>query len=222
VLELLQSWMADAEGIVGRVPDLVAATGSWSWAVGIVAALGGVGLLLAGARLGPVLTGIGGALVGWLAGVHVATLAELKAVPIPTIGWAVAASLGLLSVFLPAAYPALLGAVAGALLGLRAPLGGSAWIGAAAGALLLGCLALLLRRVVVAGTAAVAGAVLLVAGVVALSLSTPALSGVTHRPVLLTGFGALLAVAGTAFQAATQGGGGPRLRSQPRRSPRHG
>jgi hypothetical protein len=210
VLGVLQSWIAAAERLAARVPEIALSLGARSWPLAALAALFGIALLVVGIRLGPLLTAAGGALVGWIAGSMLPALGAEWALPAALPGWVAAAVLGLTSAFAPAVYPIALGALPGALLGLSAPLGGHPWLGAGLVGLLLAGLALALRRVIIAATAAVPGAALLMASLIALSARFPALGVLARRPMLLLGIGALLAVAGTAFQVGTQRREAPR------------
>lgn len=198
MLELLQRWLATAERLASRFPAVTAHLASWPAA--LLAGLAGLALLVAGIRLGRVLAAGGSAAIGFLAGLALAPRFDLWNLPAETPAFAAAAVLGLLALASPELYPVLLGLVPGALLGARATVAGSAWLGAAAGGLALAALAVLLRRIVLAATAATAGAALVVAALLAISRMVPALAFFGQRPTLLAGFAVLLAVAGTAFQ----------------------
>jgi hypothetical protein len=199
VLALLQEWLASAERLASRVPELARSLGAGSWPAVVLAGAAGLALLVAGARLGRFLAAAGGALVGWLVGGLLAPAVH-GWMPAWVPAWVAAAVLGLVSLLAPDVYPITLGLVPGALLGVRLPLADKPWVGGFSGGLALGLVALWLRRLVLAGTAAVAGAVLAVASLLALSRQVPALLVLARRPMLLTGLAALLAVAGTAFQ----------------------
>ena len=199
VFALLQEWLAAAERLATRVPDLARALGGGSWPAVVLAGATGLALLVAGARLGRLLAAAGGASVGWLAG-GLLEPAVHGWMPGWLPVWIAAAVLGLMSFLAPEVYPIALGLVPGALLGVRMPLAGKPWVGAFSVGLALGLLALWLRRLVLAATAALVGAVLVVASLLALSRHVPALLVLARRPMLLAGLAALLAVAGTAFQ----------------------
>jgi hypothetical protein len=198
VFALLQGWLASAEHAAARVPELARALGAGSLPAAVLAGAAGLALLVAGVRLGRPLAAAGGAFVGWLAG-------GLLAVAVS--GWmpawlpasVAAAVLGLMSFLAPDVYPIALGLLPGALLGARVPIAGKAWL-SVLGGLALALLALWMSRFVLAVTAAMAGAVLVVASLLALSLYIPALLVLARSPMLLWGFSALLAVAGTVFQ----------------------
>jgi hypothetical protein len=217
-IALLHAWLAAAERLAARVPELAKSLGERSWPAAALAAAGGIALLLGGARLGRVLAAAGGALVGWLAGGLVAPAVHgwLPAWLPPSVG---AAVLGFASALAPEVYPVVLGLVPGALLGLQVPLGGRPWAGAAVSGAALALLGALLRRLVMAATAAVAGAVLVAVALLAFSGRFTALAVLAQRPMVLAGLAALLAVAGTAFQL---GAGGSRGRARrPAREPIH-
>lgn len=216
--ELLQGWWWAAEGLAMRAPELARHLTAGSWPAEILAALAGVALLVAGARLGRFLACAAGALVGWVAGGLAAPDVHgwLPAWLPPWIG---AATFGLGSLLAPALYPVALGLVPGLLIGLRTPLGGRPWAGALAGGVALALLALWLRRLVLAVTAAVAGAILVSLALLAASRQVPALLPLAHRPALLAALTATLAVAGTAYQlgAGVQRGGRPGAKARSRK-----
>ena len=199
VFALLQEWLAAAERLAARVPELARALGGGSWPAVVLAGATGLSLLVAGVRLGRLLAAAGGAFVGWLAGGLLAPAVQ-GWMPGWLPAWVAAAVLGLMSFLAPEVYPIALGLVPGALLGVRMPLAGKPWVGGFSVGLALGLLALWLRRLVLAATAALAGAVLVVASLLALSRHVPALLVLVRRPMLLAGLAALLTVAGTAFQ----------------------
>jgi hypothetical protein len=201
MLELLQRWMATAEQLAGRFFPAAAAHLA-SWPAALLAGLAGLALLVAGIRLGRVLAAGGSAVVGYLAGLALVPSFSLWTLPAETPAFAAAAVLGLLALASPELYPVLLGLVPGALLGIRAPVAGSAWLGAAAGGLVLAALAVLLRRIVLAATAATAGAALVAVALLALSHMVPALAFLGQRPALLAGFAVLLAVVSATFQVS--------------------
>jgi hypothetical protein len=207
MVTVLQGWLADAEALAGRVPDAAQRLAAGSWpAIALATALG-LALLVAGARLRRVLSGAAAGLVGFVLGT---TLARLVGGPVgpSTWAWAVAAILTVGAALAPGIYPSALGALAGGVLGARLPVGGSAALGAALGAVVGGSVALLLRRLVLAATAAAAGASLLATVLLALGARYPALAVLGARPVVLVAIGALLFVAGTAFQVGAGDGGG--------------
>jgi hypothetical protein len=197
--QVLQGWAAEAEGLAMRAPELARVLAGGSWPAAALAAATGLALLVAGARLGRFLACGGGALVGWVAGGLLAPVVR-GWLPVWLPPWAGAVTLGLASLLGPTSYPSALGALPGVLLGLRIPVAGREWLGGLFGALVLALLALSLRRFVLAATAAVAGALLLVLASLALSHQVPALLALARRPLLLGGLAATLAVAGTVYQ----------------------
>ncbi len=199
VLALLQRWLAAVEQAGARVPAAAAAVGSSSWPLAALAAVLGIALLVAGVRLGRLLSATGGGLVGWLAATALGPIG-VGSLPPSAAGWAAAAVLGLASGFAPELYPLALGVVPGAMIGLQVPLGGRPWVGAAVGGALCALVLVAVRRLVLAGTAAAIGAALVGASMLALSGHFPALAAVAQRPLLLVGVCAVLAVAGTAYQ----------------------
>ncbi len=196
---LLQSWWAAAVALAANAPELARALAAGSWPAEGLATLAGLALLVAGARLGRVLACGGGSLVGWLAGSLVAPHVHgwLPATLPPWIG---VAMLGLGSLLAPALYPIALGLLPGLLLGFQVPIGDRAWVGAVAGGAALALLALWLRRLVLAATAAVAGAILVSLALLAATRQVPSLLPLARSPSLLAVIAAALAVAGTAYQ----------------------
>jgi hypothetical protein len=215
---LLQSWWAAAMKLASRAPELARALASGSWPAEGLAALAGLALLVAGARLGRILACGGGAVVGWLAGALVAPHLHgwLPATLPPWIG---VAALGLGSLLAPALYPLALGLLPGLLLGFQMPIGDRAWAGALAGGVALALLAIWLRRFVLAATAAVAGAVLVSLALLAATRQVPALLPLARSPSVLALVGATLAVAGTAYQlgAGVQRRDGRGTKARPRK-----
>jgi len=219
LVSLLQAWLAGAEALAARLPELARALARGSWPAVALAAAAGVVLLAAGARLGRVLAAAGGALVGWIAG-SLAAPAVHGWLPAWFPPWVGAAALGLSSALAPEVYPVALGLVAGALLGSKVPLAGRGWLGAGVGGVVLALLGAALRRLVMAATAAIAGAVLVAAALLASAGRFPALAVLADRPVVLAGLAALLVVAGTAFQLGAGPPSGGKAR-RPAREPIH-
>ncbi len=213
VLQLLSSWLTTAQEVLAHVPDVATALGAGAWPLAVLVGVLGLTLLLAGVRLGRLLSALGGAAVGLLGGLPLAALAAAHGAPGWLPSWVAAAVLGAASYFAPEVYPVVLGLVPGALVGMRVPVGDKAWLGPVVGGLVLGVLGLLLRRVVLAATAACLGAILLCMATLALARQVPALAPLTQRPMLLAGVAAILAVAGTGFQS---GRGSPREKAAPR------
>ncbi len=199
----LQSWLTAAERLSGRLPDAAAGIAHGAWPAAVVALALGVALLVAGAKLGRLLAAAGAAAVGWLAGSALVPSLELWHLPPATPAWAAALILGVLALGAPELYPVVLGIIPGALIGMHLPLAGRAWLGGVMGAVVLALLLFWLQRLVLAATAAVAGALLCVVALLALSPRVPGLGALAHRPLLLFGLAALLAVAGTAYQLGT-------------------
>lgn len=211
-LALLRAWLEAGASLLGRLPDLAALLAPGSWPAAVLAAAAGLALLLFGARLARLPAALGAACLGWQIGGALGPLAEGWLAPgLPR--WIAAALLGATSALAPDAYPIALGLVPGALLGAKVPLAGRAWLGSAVGGAALAVLGVLLRRVVIAGTAATAGAVLVVTALLSLSGRSPALRVLAQRPPLVAGLLGLLVVAGTAFQLGQRSGAaGPRAR----------
>jgi len=217
LVALLQAWLAAAEALAARLPDLAKALGQGSWPAVALATAAGLVLLMAGARLGPVLAAAGGALLGWIAG-GLAAPAVQGWLPARLPPWVGAAGLGLSSALVPEVYPIALGLVMGALLGSKVPLAGRASLGAGVGGMALALLGAALRRLVLAVTAAIAGAVLVTAALLASAGRFPALAVLTQRPIILAGLAALLVVAGTAFQLGARSPSGGKARRPARAS----
>ena len=214
VAALLQAWLFAAERLAMRAPQLASAVAAGAWPAEALVAVAGIALLVAGARLGRFLACAGGALVGWLAGDAVTSYLHgwVPAWLPPRVG---AGALGVASLVAPTLYPFTLGLLPGLLLGLRVPIGGSPWGGALAGGIGLGLLAAWLRRLVLAATAACAGALLLALVLLALGHQVPAVLPLARRPMLLAGLAGALALAGTAYQL---GAGGERRASRSARA----
>jgi hypothetical protein len=199
MLATLQGWLAEAERLAGRLPELAAVLRGGGWPALAAALAAGIALLVAGARLGRLLAAAGAALMGWWVGGMLAPAVH-GWVPASLPAWVAAAVLGLSALMSPVVYPVVLGLAPGALLGMHVAVAGKAWLGGLAGGIVLALLAVLLRRLVVAATAATVGAALVAAGLLALAARWPALDPLARRPILLLGLAAVLAVAGTAFQ----------------------
>jgi len=197
-----------------RAPEMAGVLAAGSWPAAALAGVAGFALLVAGARLGRFLSCAGGALVGWVAGGLLAP--EVHGwLPGWLPPWIAAATLGMASLLAPGTYPLALGLLPGMLLGLRTPVAGKGWLGGLAGGVALALLALWLRRLVLAATAAVSGAILVALALLALSHQVPALLALARRPTLLAGLAGILAVAGTAYQlGAGVERGGARSRSR--------
>ena len=200
MLALLQSWLAMAARLAGQLPEVATALTHGAWPAAVVALGLGLALLLAGLRLGRILAAAGAAAVGWLAGSLLFPSFDLWNLPPATPAWAAALVLGVMALGVPELYAALVGIIPGALLGVHVAVAGKAWLGGLAGAVVLALLALWLRRLVLAATAAGAGAVLVVAALLALSAGVPRLAALAHRPLVLAVLVGVLAVAGTAYQ----------------------
>jgi hypothetical protein len=200
VIALLHSWLAAAERLAGRLPEAAVVLTRGSWPAAVIALALGLALLIAGARLGRVLAAAGAAAVGWLAGSLLVTSFRTWNLPPSTPAWAAALVFGVLALGAPELYPVVLGIIPGWLLGTQVAVAGKAWLGGLAGAVVLALLLLWLRRLVLAGSAAAAGAVLTVMALVALSTRVPRLAALAHRPLVLAAVAGVLAVAGTAYQ----------------------
>jgi hypothetical protein len=214
ILALANGWLEAAGRLALRLPELASLLGVGSWPVALLVGLAGLALLLAGLRLGRFLAAGAGALLGYWLGALGAPLASAW-LPGWLPAWIGAALLGAGSFFEPEVYPAVLGLVPGALLGLRVPIAGKAWVGAVAGGAVLALAAVALRRVVLAATAAGGGAILLLAALLGVSRRSLSLGGLWQRPALVAGVVGVLTVAGAALQlwrgaGRARGGGGQR------------
>ncbi len=202
VLALLQAWLRTAESLVARAPELSAWAGAGSWPAAAGAVLAGLLLLVAGIRVPRLIAFLGGAAVGWLLGASLAPALHGVAGATAVSG-AAALIVALGALAGPPLYPAILGALPGALLGGQLTLMGQPAFGAAAGALALGLAGYLLRRLVLAATASAVGTILVCGALLALSPRLPQLGVLAHRPLALLAVAGVLFVAGTAFQAGT-------------------
>jgi hypothetical protein len=215
-LPTLNGLLEGAEGLFSRLPEAATLLRAGGWPAELLAVAGGVALLVAGARLGRVLAAAGAALVGWFSGLALASAFQRWGIRPEWVGLSLGSALAIASLLAPVAYPLLLGVFSGALLGSRFPVAGNASIGAAAGALAFGAAGLLLRRVVPAATAAVAGAALVCVALVAAfpqpsGLPQPSRLGLfVNRPPVLLGIALVLSIAGTAFQLGRGRAGGRR------------
>jgi hypothetical protein len=188
-----------------RVPQLAAETGLGAWPIAAVSLLVGVALLVGGVRLGPLLSGVAGATVGWVVASHHPGLAGL--IPAGAGVWLAASVAGLACAFVPVLYPILLGVLPGASWGLAFPVAGRAWLGAVCAALVAGALCFVARRVILALTAAIPGVALIDAALLVVAGRFHPLTAVTGRPMLLAIVSAVLLVAGTAVQVSIQPAG---------------
>ncbi|HUK65258.1 MAG TPA: hypothetical protein VLV17_00415 [Anaeromyxobacteraceae bacterium] len=198
-LGLLRSLLAAAERVLAKVPVWAASLEPGSWPLAAVIGLAGLGLLLAGLRLGRVVTALGGAILGWLLGGMLAPLTA-EFMPERFASMSIAILLGVCSALAPALYPIALGATCGALLGTRVPIAGSSLLGSLVFGVFGLALALVARRVVLAATAAVAGAILVSVAALAVSGRVGLVAELARRPLVLGCAAAVLAVAGAAFQ----------------------
>ena len=216
VLATLQAWLGAAELLAARLPELAALLRGGGWPGIALALAGGLALLVAGWRLGRTLSAAGGVLMGFWAGGLLGP-AVRGWVPDAVPGWVGAGVIGLASFMSPIVYPVVLGLVPGVLLGMHVAVAGKAWLGGVAGGVVLALAGAVLRRVVVAATAAVAGAALVAGGLLSLAGKVPALDVFVRRQVILLVVAAVLAVAGTAFQlgAGAERAGRPRNRIEP-------
>ena len=138
-------------------------------------------------------------LLGWVAGGLLAPAlgGKMPAGLVPSI---CAALLGTTSLLSPLVYPLAAGALPGAFVGAQLAPVGRVWLGALVGAVTLGLVTVVLRRLVVAASASIAGAALVAAALIDLDQHVPGLALVTTRSTVLAALAATLAVAGTAFQ----------------------
>jgi hypothetical protein len=200
MIAVLHSWLGAAERLAALLPRAAASLTRGSWPAAVVMLGLGVALLVAGARLGRVLAAAGAAGVGWLAGSLLTPSFQLWNLPPETPAWAAALMLGVLALGAPEVFSVALGAIPGALLGMQVAVAGRAWVGGFAGAVVLALVALWLRKLVLAATAAGAGAALVLVALVALSARVPRLAALAQRPLLVAATAGVLAVAGAAYQ----------------------
>lgn len=184
-------------------------------AFGVVLVVSGAVLLAAADRLRRPVALLGGAAVGALAAY--AARPVLPATLSPTAwGWAAAVLCGGGAALAPTAFPALAGALAGALLGVHVPVAGKPALGAliagAVGAALLSVGA----RSVAAILASLAGGLAVGVGLVTLAGGREIGVEIAARPLVLLGVAVVLGIAGAAFQLAGDKGSRPRLPAAPR------
>jgi hypothetical protein len=173
-----------------------------TWGGALVAAAGIAGLTI-GARHARVLGVWGGAAAGALAAAalhrpiqaHVGFSASLAQ-------WASAALVAAGCGLFPGAFPLVAGALPGAAIGVEVPLGGEPALGAAAGALAGAIAGVAAPRLVGAAFASFVGAAVTVLGASAALATNPLARELAARPFALGGVAIVLAIAGTAFQAA--------------------
>ena len=182
------------------------------WGAGL--AIVGVVLLVAADRLRRPVAVVAGAAVGALS---VAATRAISPGSLTWVGWpwVVAGAAGAASAVGPGAFPALSGALLGALLGLHAPVAGRPALGAAVAAAVGAALLAVGGRSVAAVLASVAGGALLGVGIVTLSGGRELAAEVAARPLVLLGFAVVTGIAGAAFQLS-----GERARSRAPEAPR--
>lgn len=203
IAAILHAWAGAAERLALRLPELAAAVTRGSWPAAVVVLVLGAALLVAGCRLGRVLAAAASAGVGWLAGARFFPNFELWNLPPATPSWVGALVLGVTALGAPELYPLVVGGVPGFLLGMHVSVAGRSWLGGAVGAVALALLALWLRRLVLAATAACAGAALVVAALATLAARVDRLAPLAQRPLVLAVAAAVLAIAGTGYQLGT-------------------
>lgn len=184
---------------LGRGALVARALSPW---LGAALALAGAATLVAGARWRRPIAGLGGAVVGALAGLAMHPLVQLRVGGVDrsaavAIGAAVVGGAGL---FAPPVFLLAAGALPGALLARHLPIAGSGLYGAAIGALAGAALALLFAETVAALVASTIGAILLGAALLALLHALPITAELAGRPFLLLAWIAVLAISGAAFQ----------------------
>jgi hypothetical protein len=193
------AWLAEA---ARRLP--------WPGALLLVAA--GLWLLAAGARNRRVIAALGGAAAGavWALAFRGSLSARLG-FPAPTLAGIGAGLAAIVSALFPPAFPLLAGALPGAIVGARVPLGGSATAGVAGGALVGGVIAAVFAELVAAWTAASLGAAAVLGATLSLWSRRPWTGELVAHPFALVAIGAVMAVAGAAFQLGSAWrAGGPR------------
>lgn len=194
----------EALGGLGRLAQGVSAAGPLAGAALLAA---GIVALTVALRAPRPLAAAGGAIVGALAGLAVkGTLALHFGLAPLTSAVAGAAVVALACGAFPPLFPFAVGALPGALLGVLVPLGGRGVLGAAAGALVAGVVALVFGRPLTAGFAAVTGGLLAGAGLLALLGGSPLARELGGRPFALLGFAVVTGIAGAAFQLARREG----------------
>ncbi len=180
----------------------------WPAAVLLIAL--GLGAMLFAARFRRAVAALGGAVCGFAAAhFFAAFITPLDLAP-EVAGYGGAALLLLLCAAFPPLFLSLAGAIPGALAGEHLAIGGQGAWGMLLGAALGGAGGLFAARLLASCTAAAVGAGIVCAGLLALSGSASALALLAHRPFLLAGLWAALAISGATyqFQSAWGGGGG--------------
>lgn len=186
------------DGALREIPALAERIRALPGPAALALAIAGLALLGAGARWRRPLAVLGGAGVGWAAGMALAPwLLREVGVPPPVTRIAAAAVVAALSAFLPGAFLFAAGALPGALAG--SVLGG-ATVGLWAGLGLGGLAGLVAGRAVAAMAASCMGAALLVAAALAVSDRWETIQVLAEHPFVLVTLAAVVAVAGAAFQ----------------------
>ncbi len=185
------------DGALREIPALAERLHALPWPAALALAVLGLAALAVGARWRRPLAVVGGAALGWVAGMGIAPwLSREVGVPPMATRMVAAALVAALSGFLPQAFLFAAGALPGALVGSlpQEPVG--AWAGLALG----GVAGLMVGRAVAAMAAACLGATLLTAAALAASDRWEALGALAERPFVLVTLAAVVAVAGAAYQ----------------------
>jgi len=170
-------------------------------AAGVGLAIGGVVLLAAADRLRRPVAFLGGAAAGALAATAGRDVLPAALSPVAWV-WITAAVCGLVAAGLPLAFPALVGALVGAAMGLHVPIMGRPALGAAVAAAVGAALLAVGARTVASVLAALAGGLALGIGLVTLGGEREWAVEIAARPLVLLGFAVVTGVAGAVFQLA--------------------
>lgn len=183
--------------------------------VGVLLVGGGAVLLAAADRLRRPVALLGGAAVGALA-VHAAR--PFLPGGLSPAGWAWVAAIlfGGGAALAPPAFPALAGALVGALLGVHVPVAGKPAIGALIAAAVGSALLSVGARSVAAVLASVTGGLAVGVGLVVLAGGREVGVQLASRPLVLIGIAVVLGIGGAAFQLSADRAGRPRLPEAPR------
>jgi hypothetical protein len=181
---------------------------------GLVLALLGVTLLTSADRLRRPTAALGGAAVGALA----ARAAEPVLPGVLSLAgwsWVLAIFCGGGAGLAPVAFPALTGALIGAVLGVHVPVGGHGAFGAVVAAAVGAALLSVGARTVAVVLACLGGGLALAVGFLALAGGRELAAELAARPLVLLGFATVVGVAGAAFQLSGEKGR-PRVPEAPR------
>lgn len=192
----------------------LAGLGEWAgalpWWLGAALLLAGLLLAAVGTRWPRLVGGAGGVAVGALASLAGAAWLEGRwpGLPRPALAALGAVALGLTGALLPKVALFAAGALPGAVLGAAVPIAGWAGWGVLACGAATGAVALLLSEFTAAVLAALLGAALSGAGLLALAQGSPALRALAGRPFLLLAWLLVVTVSGVAAQLGGAAGRG--------------